>query len=66
MCIIEKSKKNVVKNCKLIFSGTVENKFSLHNSMPENVVQYLNMKTPDILVEIIYLKLCSSIKLDGV
>ena len=32
----------------------------------KNVVHYLNMKMPDILVEIIDLQLCSSLKWDGV
>ena len=36
------------------------------NSMPENVVHYLNMKMIDIIVEIIDLKLCSSLTWDGV
>ena len=34
--------------------------------MPENIVHYLNMKIPDIFFEIIDLKLCSSLKWDGV
>ena len=43
----------------MIFSGTVKKikKFSRHNSMPENIVYYLNIKMPDILVEIINLNL---------
>ena len=65
--LLKKARKSIAKNCKLVFSGTVEKKlfWSWHNSMPENVVHYLNMKMSDILVEIIYLKLCSSIKFDG-
>ena len=34
--------------------------------MPENVVHYLSMKIPDILVEIIEFQICSSLKWDGV
>ena len=65
-CIIEKSKKTDSKNCKFIFSGTVEKNCSRHTSMPKNVVHYLNIKFPDILVDIIDLQLCSSLKWDDV
>ena len=56
MCIIEISKKSIVKNCRLIFSGIME-KCSRQNLMPENEIRYLNMKISDILVEIIDLQL---------
>ena len=65
MCIIEKSKKiHSKKNCKFIFSGTEEKIYfcSQHNSIPENVVHYLNMKMTDILVEVIELQIFSSLK----
>ena len=65
MCIIEKSKKiHSEKNFKIIFSGTIERKNIAHETIQclKNVVHYLNMKMPDILVEIIDLKLCSSLK----
>ena len=62
MCIIEKARKFIAKNCKLIFSGTVEKNCSRHNSIPENVIHYLNMKMIDKLVEMIDLKLCISLK----
>ena len=57
ICIIEKSKKiHSEKNCKLIFSGTVEKFLKIaHDTIQclKNAVHYLNMIMPDILVEII-------------
>ena len=52
--LLEKAKKSIAKNCKLIFSGTVENKIA-HDTIQclKNVVHYLNMNIPYILVEII-------------
>ena len=55
--------------CRLIFSRTAEKiKIIAHDTTQclKNVVHYLNMKMPDILVGIIDFNLCSSIKLDGV
>ena len=57
------------KNCKLVFSGTIEKKGKMAPDKIQclkNVVHNLNMKMPDILVEIIDLQLCSSLKWDGV
>ena len=54
MCIIEKSKKNIAKNFKLIFSGTDKN---FHDTIEclKNIVHYLNIKMPNILFDIIEL-----------
>ena len=60
--LLKKVRKSIVKNCVLILSGTKEKNCSRNNSMPENAVHYLNMKIPYILVEIISLQLCSSLK----
>ena len=60
MCIIEKSKKILSKkNCKLVFFETVKRTKIAHDKIQwmKNVVHYLNMKIPDILVEIIDLQL---------
>ena len=56
--LLKKARKSIAKNCKLIFSGTVEGKIA-HNTIQclKNVVYYLNMKMPDMSVEIIDLKL---------
>ena len=57
-----------MKNCKLIFSGTLEKIENYDDTLQclKNVVHYLNIKIPDILVEIIDFKCSSSIKLDDV
>ena len=54
------------KNFKLIFSGTVKKNCSRHNSMPEKFRTLFKYDMPDILVEIVDLKLCSSLKWDVV
>ena len=68
--LLKKARKYIAKkNLNFIFSGTVEKKDKYaHDSIQclKNVVHYLNMKMQDILVEIIYLKLCSSLNWDGV
>ena len=53
----KKARKSIAKNCKLIFSGTVEK--NAHDTVQylKNVVHYLNMKMSDRLVEIIDLQL---------
>ena len=63
-----KKQKSISKNFKLIFSKTVDLLLFAHDTIQclKNVVYYLNMKIPDILVGIIDLKLCSSLKWDGV
>ena len=64
-----KLKNPLRKNFKLIFYGTVKDIYIIsHDKIQrlKNVVHYLNMKIPDILVEIIDLRFCSSLKWDGV
>ena len=63
MCIIEKSRKSIAKKLEVNFIWNLGKRFS-HNTIQclKNVVHYLNMKIPDILVEIIDLQLCSSLK----
>ena len=61
--LLKKARKSIAKNCKLIFSGAVDFCFA-HDTIQclKNVVHYLNMKMLDILVEILDLKLFSSLK----
>ena len=67
MCIIEKkARKSIAKRLKVDFlwnRGKEKEKLA-HDTMQflKNVVHYLNMKMPDILVEIIDLQPFSSIK----
>ena len=60
MCIIEK-KNPWRKKFKLIFSGNVKKNLDTLQCLI-NFVDYLNTKMKDILVEIIDLKICSSLK----
>ena len=57
------------KTCKMIFSGTIKKYIYIyaHDTIQclENVLHYLNMKMPGILVEIIDLQICSSLKWDS-
>ena len=63
MCIIEKRKKTL----SWFSLEPIKNKnSSRYNSIPENFIGDLNMKKPDVLVEIIDLKLCSLLKWDVV
>ena len=61
--LLKKARKSIAKNCKLIFSGAVDFCFA-HDTIQclKNVVHYLNMKMTDILVGIIDLQLCCSLK----
>ena len=62
--LLKKARKSIAKNCKLVLPGTVK-KYALDKiQCLENVAHYLNTKIPDILVEIIDLQLCSSLKCD--
>ena len=65
MCIIEKSKEiHREKKCKLIFSGAVKKGKIAYDTIQclKNIIHYLNMKMPDMLVEIIDLQFFSSLK----
>ena len=58
--LLEKARKSIAKKLEVDFCGTVENIYLkiAHDTIQclKNVVDYLNMKMPDILVEMIYLK----------
>ena len=60
MCIVEKAKNYIAKKLQVDFLYNRRKKgkcfCSQHNSMPENVVQQLNMKIPDLIFEIIDLQ----------
>ena len=55
------------KSFKLTFSGTIDIKKYDHDTIQclKNVVHDLNMKIPDILVKIIELVICTSLKWFG-
>ena len=55
MCMIENSKKSIVKNVKLISLEPWKQEKNCHDTIQclKNVVHYLNMNIPYILVEII-------------
>ena len=64
--LLKKERKSKAKKLSVDFLWNcrkVRIKFCLrHNSMTGNVIHYLNIKILDILVEIIDLQLCSSLK----
>ena len=68
MCIIETGK--IIHSEKTLswFSLELLKTIIAHDTIQclKNIVHYLSMKMPDILVEMIYLKPFSSLKWDGV
>ena len=64
-CALLKKAENLPQDFKLIFSGTLE-KTSQHNSMTKLFCALFNYENEGTLVEIVDLKICSSLKLNGV